>query len=316
MNNSSVIDWLLEEENPSLRYRTLTELLDENPQKRSLAPVRAAIARSPAVTAIVDKMHPEGYWLQTNPRNGEVTGDGVAYGAFATTHFCLAYLAELGLTRDHPAVALAADRYLNLQAEDGDFWNHYSCLFGLNIRTFIMLGYREDPRVQKTIELMLRTERSDGGYLCDMHEGKYKTKPTKSCIRGAVKALLAFSELPELWDHPRCEQLVEYFMRREGLYRMDKPQLPVHKDMVSVYFPITWRASLVELLLAMSRMGLGRRRKLSRAWQVLNEKKDPSGRYILDWNPVQAPLKPGKRGAPNKWITFYALLALKLRKEG
>ena len=315
MPDQTPIDWLLEEENLSLRYRTLTELLDEDPEAPEVVRLRESLPQSPAVEAILNKMHPDGYWLQKHPKTGEVTGDGVEYGAFATTHFCLAYLAELGITRDQPAVAKAADRYLSLQAPDGDFWNHFSCLFSQNIRTFVLLGYRNDPRVQNTIHLLLTTERADGGYLCDWHEGKYKTKPTKSCIRGATKALLAFSMLPELWDHPRCKALLDYFLRRDCLYKTTDPDEPVHKDMVSTYFPITWRASFLEVLYALSRMGLGKRKELDRAWRVLESKKDKTGRFLLDWNPMQAPFKPGKRQQPNKWITYYALLAMKYREE-
>ena len=108
--------------------------------------------------------------------------------------------AELGLDRDNPQISKAVERYLSLQENDGDFYGHFSCLLGYNIRTFLMLGYCKDARVQNSIDLLLSTEREDGGYLCDMHEGKYKTKSVKSCVRGSVKALLAFSNLPEYWD--------------------------------------------------------------------------------------------------------------------
>lgn len=88
-------------------------------------------------------------------------------------------------------VEKAAERYLGLQKEDGDWWEHLSCLSCYNIRTFIMLGYRDDKRVQKAIDLMLDTHRPDGGYLCGIHE-KGKGRPQKSCVRGAAKALLGF----------------------------------------------------------------------------------------------------------------------------
>ncbi|MDP8285749.1 MAG: hypothetical protein RAP03_03695, partial [Candidatus Electryonea clarkiae] len=136
--NNTVINWLLEESDPSIRYRTLVELLDEDPGSRIGQQARSRIADSKPVQDILDRMHPDGYWLQTNPRTGVTVGDGVEYGAYATTQFCLAYLAELGLDRSHPIVAKAADRYLNLQKPDGDFWDHFSCLNGYNIRNFIM----------------------------------------------------------------------------------------------------------------------------------------------------------------------------------
>ena len=42
---------------------------------------------------------------------------------------------------------------------------------------------------------------------------------------------------------------------------------------------------------------------------------DTQQRFILDWTPVQVQklFKIGKRAEPNKWITLYALLALKAK---
>ena len=102
-----------------------------------------------------------------------------------------------------------------------------------------MLGYKEDPRVKRSIQLLLDTDRPDGGYLCDMHEGKYKTRPVKSCVRGSVKALLAFSCLPEHWEHERCRDLVGYFLGREGVFKTSDLSELVNKDMARNSFPIT-----------------------------------------------------------------------------
>lgn len=240
-------------------------------------------------------------------------GDGVEYGSFGTTHFCLAYLAELGMDRTDARIAKAAERYLNLQQPDGDFYGHFSCLLGLNVRTFTMLGYKNDPLVKKSIELLLNTERPDGGYLCDMHEGKYKTKPTKSCVRGSLKAVLAFSYLPEYWKHDRIRELIDYFLLRDGVFRRTNLEELVNKDMERNSFPITWRANVFEVLLALSKMGYGKDSRLGRAWKLLDSRADKNGRFVLDWTPVQSPWEVGKRNEPNKWITLYAHLAHKFK---
>ncbi len=303
---------LLASESPSIRYRTLTELLDKDKSDAEVKELLESIANSLPVKSIFEKMHPEGYWLQKNPRTGEIAGEGVEYGAFATTHYVLSYLMELGLTKEHPIVARATERYLNLQKEDGDWWNHMSCLTGLNIRTFIRLGYKDDRRVKKSIELMLNTARKDNGYLCDMHENRRKNK--KSCYRGALKMLLAFSEIPEVWEQKRCKELVEYFMTRKGIFNSKLNQY-VNKDIGCISFPITWRANNWELLLALSKMGLGNDPKLSEAWGLLESRKSEEGFYTLDHTPTQSPFKVGTKGKANEWITFYILLAMKYRKE-
>ena len=76
-------------------------------------------------------------------------------------------------------------------------------------------------------------------------------------------------------------------------------------------FPFHWRAGLVEVLYFLSRMGHGSDPRLDRAWKLLDSKADKEGRYPLEWTPAQSPWKVGRRGTANKWITLYALLALK-----
>ena len=309
----NVVTWLVESEDPSVRYRTLMELLGRSITDFDVQECRNQITASLPVKTLLDKMHPDGYWLQKNPRTGNAFGDDVAYGAYGTTHYCLSYLAELGMDRSHPQITKAAERYLLLQKMDGDFYGHFSCLLGYNIRTFTMLGYKDDPRVKRSIDLLLNTERLDGGYLCDLHEGKYKTKSAKSCIRESVKALLAFSCFPEYWNHDRIKQLVYYFLFRNGIFKSTKLTELVNKDMELSSFPITWRANVIELLLALGRMGYGKDRRLERAWKLLDFKRDTKGRYRLDWTPRQSPWRIGKRNTSNKWVTFYAYLAHKCR---
>ncbi|MBI4770577.1 MAG: hypothetical protein HY784_09275 [Chloroflexi bacterium] len=64
---STVIDWLLEEENPSVRYFALRWLLgrpEEDPEARA---ARGAIMRSEPVEKILAAQQPEGYWDKPGP---------------------------------------------------------------------------------------------------------------------------------------------------------------------------------------------------------------------------------------------------------
>ena len=115
MISKRIIDWLIEHENSSVRYRTMVEILDKSQKDSEVLETKNLIINSIPVKVILNKMHPDGYWLQKNPRTREVLGKGIKYGAFGTTHYCLSYLAELGLGKDHPKIALASKRYLSLQ---------------------------------------------------------------------------------------------------------------------------------------------------------------------------------------------------------
>ncbi len=308
--SQKIINHLLETKDVSLKYRIYTELLDYNTDTDEIVALKEQLLESKPVKKILNKMHPEGYWLQTNPRTKETVGDGVEYGSFASTHFCLSYLSELGLTRNNPAIEKAANRYLNLQEENGDFWLNMSCLTAYNIRTFIKLGYKGDKRLQKSIDLLLNTDRNDGGYLCEMHEKRSKKK--KSCIRGSAKVLLALSDLPEYWEHPRCIELVDYFLSRNGIYNSSGNEL-VNRDMWTFSFPFTWGTNSWEILLALSKMGFGKDKKLDKAWKVIEGKRMKNGFFPLDSTPTQSPWKVGKKGDANPWVTFYVLLAKKYK---
>jgi len=316
MVSDIIKSWLLEPSDPSVRCRTYAELLGVPANDPEVTQARQTIPTSIAVRQILEKMNPEGYWVQMNPRTQTSIGDGVEYGSFATTHFCLSYLAHLGMDRTDTKVALAADRYLDLMKPDGDWYKHFSCLFGYNIQTFIMLGYRKDKRLQRTVKLLVDSARADGGYLCDMHEAKTGGRKPKSCIRGSLKALTAFCELgPAYWGHSSCRRLIDYFLKRDGIFATNDLQRPVNNDVQMMVFPFHWRAGLIEVLYTLSRMGYGMDSRLDRAWKLLATKADRAGRYILEWTPTQSLWKVGKRGQPNKWMTLYALLAMKAKES-
>jgi hypothetical protein len=310
----NIAAWLLESTDPSLRYRAYTELLGHSDLEERSMEYRRAIDGSPALRRILGAMHPEGYWLFRKKGTPLMVGDGVEYLSAATTHYCLAYLSEMGATRANPLVEKAADRYMGLQSQDGDWYLHMSCLYGYNIKTFLKLGYRDDERIGKSVELLMGSIRSDNGYLCDMHEKKSGRRRVKSCIRGSVKALEAFAELgEEFWTHPSCMRLVDYFLDRGGIYKRGKDREYVNKDVQMLIFPFLWSSGLVQILYCLGKMGYGNDGRLKGAWDLLESKKEVSGEYPLDWTPTQCPWKVGKRGTANKWISFYAYLAEKYR---
>jgi hypothetical protein len=301
---------LINSQNPPIRYRALTELADIPKTDPEIVDLKSKIELLPDVVQVFKSMLPDGYWLQKNPRTGKITGDGVEYGAFATTHFILAYLSELGFTKEHPLVFKASERYLNLIDNDGNCWNNMSCLNGLNIRTFVRIGYYGDERLQKVIDGMLNTPRKDFGYLCDMHEKR--SKNNKSCYRGAAKMLLAFSEIPELYNHPRVKQLIDYFLKRDAIFNSQKTNY-VNSDITRFSFPIIWRANTWEVVYAMSKMGYGNLPHLDKAWELIESRKNDSGKILLDWSPQQIPFKFGKRNQESEWLMFYFELANKYR---
>ena len=310
-----VLSWLLEPSNPSVRYRTLTELLNHSPNDSEIQETYNEILNWKPVLKIKNAMHPDGYW-QVKVDKGKIVGKGTEYRTFNTTHWVLGYLAEYGLSRKEEFINLASNRYLDLQKKDGDFWRHLSCLYGLNLHTFSKLGFESDSRIQKTIVLVASSIRHDNGYLCDLHEGKKsKGRAVKSCYRGTLKVLFGLSEFLLTWTHPNVKLLVDYFLNRELLFKSSKPYDLVVKNAGVLVFPFTYRAGLLEILYPLLKMEYGSHPQVMRAWILFESKKLPDGRFPLEWNPPNKYLKPGNKGEANKWVTFYAYLLYKLKNS-
>ena len=156
------------------------------------------------------------------------------------------------------------------------------------------------------IKTLLNDIRDDNGYLCIRKTFK---DSTKSCIRGTTKALMAYAELPEFWEHKSCKRTIDYFLSRNIYYK--KPDLTEKiRGGMKLSFPFTIDSSLLEPLYALSTMGYGRKRALSDAWGDLDNERDSSGYYKLQWSP-SVPFKTGNKDEINEWVTFYALTALK-----
>jgi hypothetical protein len=58
----SPIDYLLEEDNPSVRYFTLRDILGKEDRDSEVTAAKHAIADSPIVKKIFQKQMPNGYW--------------------------------------------------------------------------------------------------------------------------------------------------------------------------------------------------------------------------------------------------------------
>jgi len=135
----------------------------------------------------------------------------------------------------------------------------------------------------------------------------------KSCYRGSQKVLFGLGEYPSTWKHPNVRKLVDYFLNRQVLFKTTKPDELVVKNAGALVFPFTYREGMIEILYPLLKMGYANHPNMSRAWKLFESKITPDKKFPLDWNPVNKYLKPGEKGKPNKWITFYAYLLYKLK---
>ena len=308
----NVQTWLLEESNPSVRYRTLIELLDFGQDRSEVIEARKRIVDYKPVTKIFEQIDSDGEW----PWSGSYDSPDLGIG----------FLGELGLDRTYPIVDKAIQAFLSKQYPDGSFTNSYSlrkgvenakrndesCYYALTIRGLLRMGYQDDERVKKALDFVLSEARWDGGYFCTK---TYVKDSTKSCIRGSKNVLMLFAELPELWKTDECQRLVEYFLNRKVFFKSNDHTQFVRGN-PSTVFPFHYRYGVLEPLYALSKMGYGNHADLFEAWEFLEGKKDESGKFILNWTMPKCAFNVGEKGKANKWVTLYAYLSKKYQENG
>ncbi|MBU7033453.1 MAG: nitrogen fixation protein NifH, partial [Theionarchaea archaeon] len=88
--NADPVEWLLEKENPSVRYWTLKDLLGKSEEDPVVIQTRAEILQSHPVKKILGQQTPEGYWESL---------DSFYLPKYRATYHQLLILAELGTPR-------------------------------------------------------------------------------------------------------------------------------------------------------------------------------------------------------------------------
>ncbi len=108
--NSDPLPWLLNPENPSVRYWTLVDVLDRPANDPEVQEARAAIVQQPLVKELFALQHTKGYWgEETKPHTAQGTGT------------VLSLLFMLGVPPDKRTIA-GCDSFLKFcQHESGGF---------------------------------------------------------------------------------------------------------------------------------------------------------------------------------------------------
>jgi len=160
------LPWLLEEDNPSVRYFTLTGLMDKAESHPSVKKAKREIMKTGPVPTILFKQSDDGYW--------ETAEDFYVRTKYKGTVWQLMILAELGADADDGRLRKAAEFVLNWSqdresgafayqgsARGGQHAGVLPCLTGSMIWSLIRLGYLDDPRLKRGIDWIVKYQRSD-----------------------------------------------------------------------------------------------------------------------------------------------------------
>src|SRR3989442_1527012 len=168
----NVIDWLLEEDQPSVRYHTLVDLLGRNEDDPEVKAAYSTIPRVGWAHDLLRTQKPKGYWEAHEPRTVREWVNFLRFPLYNSSIWKGIVLSDLGLTATDPRVRRLADRIfqykLHLSSEVNLFTEEI-CIVGNAARMLTRFGYTDDRRVRKLYDWMIEDQRRpDGGWLLDV----------------------------------------------------------------------------------------------------------------------------------------------------
>ena len=319
METDPVLTWLLEPSRPSIRYRTLIEVVGRRASDAMVRSARSRIPEDPWVREILSRRDPAGWWV----RDG-----GRMEPRFLGTHWNMLALADLGATRELPEVERSCEYWMSKSPLEGGGvgglgkGKGHHCFTANMARALIRMGYAEDPRVRHTMEWLVRTAHPKGGWSC-----RYSTNgPATSRTLDAWEGLGAFAVYPrEYWTGGMTsvvERTAEYYLERELHQQGDR-----YEPWYRFHWPTHYYYDLLVGLDCLTALGYGQDRRLGYALELLRSKRRPDGKWNLDAvqtdpDPESArwftehpekrptPLSFEEPGRPSKMITLRARTVL------
>lgn len=305
------IEWLLSDDNPSVKYWTLKGLLDKPENDTQIQESQRLIAKQSIAKNILSSQDEKGFW-----------GTPTKLWGYQNTVFQLLLLSELGFKRNS-RIEKAVEFTLDFQSNDGSFTSvlknkkkspNEFCLTGIILKCLLLLGYNDtDSRVKKAVTFLTSTE--DDGWSCNWYPmEKDKVIPEK-CYMGGIKVLAAFSKLPPSMVTGKVKDIVlrnaePYLENRIYWYRKDKKGKRTKKPSWARFaFPLFWQSDALDVLDVLTELGITDER-MGEALDLVKSKQ-VEGRWVLERTYPKNVTTLEEVGKPSKWITLRALRVLK-----
>ncbi len=277
----SPTSWLLEEDQPAVRYLALTGLLGKAEDDEEVLAAREVIAERGWAWEILSKRSPDGTW-------GE-RGD-LYKPKYLSTNWMLLILSDLGLRKEDPRIARCCELWIRaFSKDDGGFGadgagRSHLCIVGNTARALVKFGYSGHPRVRSAFDWMVKNSAEKGGWSC-FGSGRNLD---------SWEPMSAFAALPrEKWTRgmkQAVEKGAEFYLERE-MHRQGEHYEPWYR----AHYPVHYYYDLLVGLDFMTALGYGGDRRLAHAVDWLKKRRRPDGRWNLDG------VHPDVEGGMSEW---------------
>lgn len=321
MPSKSVLDWLLEERQPSVRYYALRELLGRGEDDPGVKKARSEIGRVGWAADQLRSLGPKGYWEPREPTNIQQWWRFTYFPKFRSTNWRALVLADMGLDSRDARIGKIAGTILDYRLRLGSPFNYFHeevSISGNTARMLTRFGYGDDPRVRRLYDWLVEDQREDGGW-----NGEQGAPGT---LEG-WEALAAFACVPKSKRPPKMTEAInrgaEFYLQHKLFEEGGK-----HPSWFRLHYPTHYFYDILVGLDILTQLGYSGDRRLKPALELLNKKRRQDGTWVLESvhpDTVKGseyatekgllPLVVEPAGRPSKWITLTALRVLKRVKD-
>jgi hypothetical protein len=299
-----VIQWLLDEDQPAVRYLTLLELLEHSKTDPEVIEARSNIPRKGWARHILRLQRKAGHWESRK---------SLYEPKYTATNWRALVLSDLGLTAEHNRVKTVSNLFFHdwLDEKKENIFQDEICIVGNVARMLTRFGYEEDPRVKRLFDRIVDTQKEDGGWHCfESDVGSLDS----------WEGLAAFASLPKSkWTRRirnSIDRGVEFYLERKLFDDGEKKYLPWFR----FHYPNHYYYDVLVGLDVITKLGYADDNRLKPALTILREKKRADGSWVMDkihpdigsnanyrLREKPRPFALEEPGKPSKWITLTSL---------
>jgi hypothetical protein len=334
-----ISNWLLEEANPSVRYFTLTELLDKQEKEIDVKEAKKTIMLNDPVKKILSKQNPDGSFLtQKMAQKSQALDPKNGYQPkYKGTIWQTIFLVQLGADPKDPRIKKLCEYILNtnyypeIEVIGVNFMHSergittFPCYAGNMVWALSKLGFYKDYRVKNTIKWLLKYQRFDDGDFKTPDTWPYRGRKDRcfgkhTCYVGCTQALQAMTVIPKKDRNKEVNDFIEKaidFVLLHKLYKKSRgKERLIKKEYEFLMFPAYYYDDVLEILNSLIFFKV-RDKSMDSAIKFVLDKRQPSGKWLLERTiqPSSMLAKFEEKGSESKWITFRVLSMLKKYNE-
>jgi len=333
-----VLDWLLEDNNPPVKYLTLTNLL----HKPESDPIVRNAHTARMTYQVTEKI------LEHRHEFSKI--DSKEYWKYTGLYWQIIFLGQFLADGHDPRLKPIIDQLLLTRQWISQQGGH--CLTANLLTAFMQLGYAENTVVLSEIESLAQRYMRDRGIVCTAMD--YSLMP--ECYMALPKLLLCFTRSQDTLRSAVVSDATDHIIKTITRYEVykyvpenkkdwskilesapNKNQLPagvtvkswvseqrkifIEQKGLGLYkakngwlkfgFPLHYNSDILETMYALARAGVKKHANLQESLQIIFSKKNNQGTWILEnslngkmWTDVEEKKKP------SKWLTYFALYVL------